>query len=557
MDEFETVEAPVAGGLSQASTAPAASPAVAPAQASVAQPSEYDKAMAVYQKQRQELLATQQRLIESLESRVSGPQEMLWGLAQAFSAPTRTGSFGESFGHATQALGQHFGKQQQQISDIAKMRAEMAAQQVGMAKEDVELAKTQQLSNALTGLLSGKASPDSIAATGITREQASLIANMPSEYKAMIIAQLQTGDVKGAVQELQKYMLEQTKEPEKIKELRYYISQLQSPAAKAIAQQLAANNYFLGSPAERNRVILDIRKASDAGEGITRQEADILIGGLTNIGGAPVAPIAAPSAALSAPATAASPAGFPRISPEEQAERDRVAAGVRAREQTGEGIPTSTIISPKQERDVAAKVAETEAVDRAKSRSEDRLSLKKGAEEARSLVNDANAVFDLAKTNPNAFGILSKPGISNAFLTAVENGIRVGNFSVGLNDLQASILRAGGTQQDIDAAAALGQIAVKTSLELSSAVKGSVSNYEQDLFKQASFSKNDSPAVLKYKSELMRARGEIQKFLWNKYLEFEKAGKGNIEDFKSSKEYKSYQNQYDSALSKIRQSYFK
>jgi hypothetical protein len=173
------------------------------------------------------------------------------------------------------------------------------------------------------------------------------------------------------------------------------------------------------------------------------------------------------------------------------------------------------------------------------------------------LINDANAVFDLAEKNPAAMGVLSKPGIGNAVLLSIENAIRVGNFSIGMADLQTAIRNAGGTQQDIDAAAAVGQIAVRLSLALAEGVKGSVSNYEQGLFQQASFSKNDSPLLLKYKSELMRARGEIQKFLWNKYLEFEKTGKGNIEDFKSSREYQSYKDQYDASLTKIRNTYFK
>ena len=274
------------GGLAQALSAsaqpPVASQPLAAAPAAKPEPSEYEKALASYQQQKQQLIEQQRRLVDSLESRVGGSAESLLALSAGFGkhAP----SFGEGFGNAMGAYGAQQAKSRQEMSDIAKMKMELGVQQLGMRKDDVELAKTQQLSGALTNLLSGRSSPEASAASGFTREQASLIAGMPSEYKAIIIAQMQTGDVKGAIQELQKYMHEQTKEPEKIKELRYYMSQLQSPAAKSIAQQLAANNYFLGSPAERNKTILDIQKAMDQ-EIISRRDGNILIQGMTNIGG--------------------------------------------------------------------------------------------------------------------------------------------------------------------------------------------------------------------------------------------------------------------------------
>lgn len=555
MDENEVIDQSPLAQVAQASAQQ--SPIAKPTVAATAQPSEYEKAITEYRRQQQQLIERQKELIDSLNVRIQ-PSDYLSAMAQGFGDP-RNLSFASGIAGAAGNVSAIQAAEQKRAQELAKMKLELGMQELGMQKENIELAKTQQLSSALTGLLSGRASPESAAAAGITKEQASLVANMPAEYKGMIIAQLQTGDVKGAIQELQKYMLEQTKEPEKIKELRYYVSQLQSPAARSAAQQLAANNFFLGSPADRNKAILDIRKAIDEGI-IPARDGNILIQGMTNLGGQ--SEVATPPASAATPAAAA-PAGFPRISPEEQAERDRVSAGVRAREQTGEGIPTSTIvgttpgISPKQQRDIAAKVAEVSATKRAEAAEGRRESLEQRAENATRIITDANAVYDFATKQPAAFGIISKPGISNALLTLAQNGIRVGNFTVGLNDVQDAIRKAGGTQADIDAAAAVAQIAVQTSLDLAAGVKGAVSNYEQGLFQQASFSPNDSPAVLKYKAELARARGEFDKFIWNKYLQFEGAGGRNITDFKQTPEYKNYVNQYDSALRKIRGTYFR
>ena len=542
MDENESQ-----GGLSQAvAPPPVASQPLASAPAAKPEPSEYEKALASYQQEKQQLIAQQRKLVESLESRVGGSAESLLALSAGFGkhAP----SFGDGFGNAMGAYGAQQAKSRQEMSDIAKMRLELGAQQVGMLKENVELAGNKEAARGLQKIIGG--APGSAPGTDAQGGMSAI----PPNIAASVQLYLSRGNVKAAQDIYDKYVLESTKEPEKIKELRYYMSQLQSPAARSAAQQLAANNYFLGNPADRNKVILDIRKAIDENI-IPASDGNILIQGMTSLGGG-----------QGAPAATGSDGVYRTTRPTEQealaVARGADAAGTPVSVGVQQGAvvaPASTTpgMSPRQARDVAAKVAETEGVDRAKSRTEDRLALKKGNDEARGLISDANAVFDLAEKNPAAMGVLSKPGIGNAVLLSIENGIRVGNFSIGMNDLQTAIRNAGGTQQDIDAAAALGQIAVRLSLQLAESVKGAVSNYEQGLFQQASFSKNDSPLVLKYKSELMRARGEVQKFLWNKYLEFEKTGKGNIEDFKSSGEYKSYQDQYDASLQKIRNTYFK
>ena len=559
MDENEVIDQNPLAQVAQASAAPQAGQAPAKTQtaiAATAQPSEYEKAITEYRRQQQQLIERQRELIESLNTRIQ-PSDYLSAMAQGFGNPQNL-SFASGIAGAAGNVSAIQAAEQKRSQELAKMKLELGMQELGMQKENIELAKTQQLSNALTGLLSGRTSPESAAAAGITREQASLVASMPSEYKAMIVAQLQTGAVKGAIQELQKYMLEQTKEPDKIKEFKYYLSQVKSPAARAAAEQIASNNYFLGSPADRSRAILDIRKAVDEGS-MPANEGNLLIQGLTGLGAAPqAAPVQQPPQAASS-----APAGFPTISPEQQAERDAQAQKIKDRETTGAGIPTSTIvgtesgISPKQQRDIAAKGAEVSATKRAEAAEARRESLEQKAENATRIITDANAVYDFATKQPAAFGIISKPGISNALLTLAQNGIRVGNFTVGLNDVQDAIRKAGGTQADIDAAAAVAQIAVQTSLDLAAGAKGSVSNYERDLFQQASFSPNDSPAVLKYKAELARARGEFDKFIWNKYLQFEGAGGRNITDFKQTPEYKNYINQYDSALRKIRGTYFR
>jgi len=295
------------GALAQVS-APAPAPA---APAARPEPSEYEKAQAEYQRQRQSLIQQQQALIASLEARVGGPQDMMLALAAGFGK--RAPTFSEGLGNAIGAFGAQQAQSRQAMSDIAKMRMELAAQQAGMAKEDIELARNRQLSNTLSSVLSGNMSPSAASAAGIPAEQASVIAQMPAEYRAMVLAQLQTGDVKGAISELNKFMLEASKKPEKVREFEYYTAQLKSPAAKSAAQQLMANNFFLGNPADRSRVIIEIRKAIYEGV-MPANEGQLLIQGMNSIGGsaeAPAAAPAAPAAAPAAPSVAPAPSGAP------------------------------------------------------------------------------------------------------------------------------------------------------------------------------------------------------------------------------------------------------
>jgi len=202
MSEFKTDGSPSAGGLSQAiSPQPQPSPQQAqslPA-APAPQPSEYEKALAENQKQKQELLSQQQRLVQFLEQRVASPQDLLWRLAGAFAAPTRGGSFGESFGNAVQAMGQHSEQQRQQMSDIAKMRAEMAAQQLGMSKENLELARTREAAKGLQQIISGSS------------VQSGDMSSIPPEVAASIQNRLAFNDVKGAQDLYDKYIIELNK----------------------------------------------------------------------------------------------------------------------------------------------------------------------------------------------------------------------------------------------------------------------------------------------------------------------------------------------------------
>jgi len=513
-----------------------------------------EKAQQAYIEERRKLSQIHQDLVRSLESRVTGTGDV-WDALIAGGRPTRSGSAFEGIG----AMGAELGRQEQESKkagfDIAKMRAELAAQQLGFAKEDIELAKENEAIKGLKRIISGTA--DQTAGGGSS--------SIPADIANSINVRLAAGDRKGAQEVYDKYVLKAAEKPEKIKEFEYHLNQLESPAAKAFAQLLFRNNYFLGSPSERAKTILEIRTAV-RDRNLPKYEADILINGLNGIGFQ-----TPPQTAVSQPSAVVAPATIDKGEIEKPftPPADYAPVGTPS-PRTSEGdivrpAPPSqpvqfsgALLSERQQSEVATAGARVKEEEQSKLDVKRREALQVNSEKADRIINDANTVFELSDKNPNAFGILSQPGVSSGLITAIENGIRVGNFSVGLNDIQSAMLKAKGTQQDIDAAAALMQVAVQTSLDLSAAVKGSVSNYEQQLFQQASFSKNDSPSVLKYKAELARARGSFDKFVWSKFKEFEAKNPSiKVEDFKQTPQYKSYVKQYEDALKNIRSAYFR
>jgi len=171
-----------------------------------------------------------------------------------------------------------------------------------------------------------------------------------------------------------------------------------------------------------------------------------------------------------------------------------------------------------------------------------------GAETANRDRQNAELTYKLVKENPSGFGLLNKPGWDKALAYLAEQGLRVGPYNVSIADIQGAMLRAGGySQEDIDSVTKVQQLAIQTQLALASQAKGSVSNYEDRLFQSAGISISDSPKVIQYKTQLVIARSEAVQKIWSEWQRFKKTG-GNIDDFRSSDQYKSIQDKYEKNL---------
>lgn len=420
MDEYEDIypQGGPQGALAQtiapatSTTVPSAPLAAVPA--AKPEPSEYEKATAAYQQQRMQLIEQQKKLIESLEARVGGPSEMLFALAQGFSAPSRTGSFGESLGHATQALGAQQAQSRQAMSDIAKMRAEMAAQQVGMAKEDVELAKKNDAFS-LIGKVLGVSPQEATQSIGGVLN--------PTQAEKLILAYPQIARLDKETGNVVKNAFEMTtalrKEQQEDIKNGLNFAELRAKYPSQILQFIPPDM----------RAKLEGRPPSQA------------------VSGQPSA-IAAP--ATTAPST--------QISPDVQAERDRYAAEIRRREQTGEGIPTNKIIEgqPAAQQTTKPPVEENQLsiVDQAKLIAERAGKRDEEFKPQRASImswdpgtldrsnSDLHDLAQIANKHPKIFNVLGGNGYFEALAKAANEGVqagRLGTFSLPTADFVRSI----------------------------------------------------------------------------------------------------------------------
>ena len=181
-----------------------------------------------------------------------------------------------------------------------------------------------------------------------------------------------------------------------------------------------------------------------------------------------------------------------------------------------------------------------------------RIALRDQSDASSKAIQQANTVTTLAQKQPGAFGVLNKPGIMNALMTAAESNSRFGFFSINIPELRKMILQAGGTQDQLNAMSQLEFLAIQQQLQIAATQKGSISNFERQLFEKATFSPNDNPNVLIYKANVLRAKALFDRDIWKAYREFEKVNpRGTIEDFKETGQFKDLEKTYSNRVNQI------
>ena len=254
----EAAPAP-AGGLST----------VAPDEEEMKIPETTDDARNLYFKELSNLRRQQNALLASLEARsASGPQEMLRNISAAMLDPGRTGNFGEAFGRMQTGLSRQAAEDESRAAQIAKMRLELNQQNVGMAEKGIALAQQRDRTKALQGFLGTDPAEAGAGEPGASIAGSSLAAKLPLQLRKLIA----TMDPNEGIKEVTKYLFDEAKTPEAIKELNALIQSL-PPSLRASAMQSVATNKVMGMPADVERAITDLRKAYDNRE-ISREDLE-------------------------------------------------------------------------------------------------------------------------------------------------------------------------------------------------------------------------------------------------------------------------------------------
>jgi hypothetical protein len=204
---------------------------------------------------------------------------------------------------------------------------------------------------------------------------------------------------------------------------------------------------------------------------------------------------------------------------------------------------------------------ETETVkELAKSNVKDIESLETRRDSSVDQINSAKAVYSIA-TDPktkNAFGILARPGLAATVGEILREPLKFGDISLGVANIENIIRKAGGTQEEINAAAVVARSMAQLELGFSQIFKGQgqVSDNERLIVRNVGPQISDNPKVAALKAESIIARAEYDSALANKFAQWQESHpNGSVRQFKGSTEYNSIKVGYDNKLGNILSKY--
>jgi hypothetical protein len=183
---------------------------------------------------------------------------------------------------------------------------------------------------------------------------------------------------------------------------------------------------------------------------------------------------------------------------------------------------------------------------------------------ARGTIANADQIISLA-TNPKTnqiFGVFKKGDIYSALGTLVTEGAKAGNYSISIPAVETAFREAGASEEEIKASAVAAQAFAQNELNfrrLFLTGQGSVSNMEGAVIPRMSGSLADSAGAAIAKSEVIKARAELDSASARMVREWEKRpenSKKNFSDFEDSKEYNRLLDGYDAKLKKIMEVHF-
>lgn len=178
---------------------------------------------------------------------------------------------------------------------------------------------------------------------------------------------------------------------------------------------------------------------------------------------------------------------------------------------------------------------------------------------AGAILTNGKAVYDIANNPKTAgtFGILQNPGFASAIGDLASETIRIGGVSVGIPSIESAARKMFKTQDEIDAATAVGSNLAQLELAFSKAFKGQgqVSDYERQIVEKIGPSLKDSAKVASLKSESIMARAEYDIAMAKEYRKYQKETGGTVRDFLDDPKSAAVKSGYEGKLSTIMSKY--
>jgi hypothetical protein len=570
--------------------------------------------------QREQMNAVLGRLRAGLDSRKNRPFDpVLMATAAGLLSPTKTGSFGESLGYAAQGAGVASEKEMERMKEDQKLELELAGKQMEFSQQlagDTLMGRIFRDARGPAGApaaagvapAAGAVPAGSAPASSVATADVAAAQNTPAAA-----AQVQ-GAVSGRLPVTDEHIVWANKyAPKMVPVLEKIMTRQLEDAKLQVSKDTLANQIRETEQKTRKITPVGLRTERD----ITNKEYDQYRAKLKETGGDPAKMnqyYAEQGWLESEQARALSAAnankGTEPLSPADYA---KLIASTAKELETQQKIAEQAGLAPgklKEARDMSAiKIAEDIAIATGKSTVEVKrdldiaagkglievqtaLDIAKGklpiavqeegekttarsraeasetkatkllsaAEAAFPNTEIANDMIGYAKSNPKAFGLLAKPGLGNAVMRAMEQGIQANAGTTGFSfSVPASIVAQYRlNQDDIDAlnifASKVGQLQINSRQLNRTPGEGATSDFETKMFGAIYAMPSDSARVIVLKSEALKnqaafdmARAE----LW--VQKSKKPGYTYNEFMTSDQDYKTLKGQYQDLLKRLRE----
>jgi hypothetical protein len=180
---------------------------------------------------------------------------------------------------------------------------------------------------------------------------------------------------------------------------------------------------------------------------------------------------------------------------------------------------------------------------------EDRKNFVQRARDAGDTITTAT-VFRRFSEDPNAskmVGILNNDKISSGIATLVKEGFGIPGFTAGTKAIEDVMRNAGLNAAEQAKYRTFLMYATQMQLLQSKYMKGSVSNFEQQLMANAGVNAQDTPESIRMKADLMTRRAQFDR----KAAKALKASKMTADEFLDSDEYNEMRDKYDVELADL------